>query len=251
VTTLDEGFIKRAKKITSFNLTSSDFSSTKYKLEIQHLYKNHMFDKFDPSMALDELEPNLYNDLVRVLRSEDKIQYEKLHNLPLKGIGPGEAALYLLTKNGYLGGGSSAGVDLIVGEKKYEVKAVKWKSKVKKDYVSDFKLGGGIAGMAQLEAEVQSSFYEYGYTKLSGTPEIKGSLFEKFANEHPDVYTGFETRYRELSKSYFSEHDVVFIQTESNQPDFGEILSIKKVVGSDIKMERYTSRTIKPLVRIR
>jgi hypothetical protein len=38
--------------------------------------------------------------------------------LNLPGVGPGEATLYLLTQEGVLGGGSSAGVDLIVGNKK-------------------------------------------------------------------------------------------------------------------------------------
>ncbi len=250
MTNLDVNFIKRATRVTSFNLTSADFNHKRYKLEIQHLYNQHMFGSFDPNLALDRLDVAAYNKLVRLVKSDDKDQYEKLHNLPLKGIGPGEAALFLFTKNGYLGGGSSAGVDFIDGTKKYEVKAVKWKSKATKDYVSDFKLGGNIAGMAQLESQIQRAFYKRGYTSSQGAPEIKGSLFQLFEKEHPSEYADFEKQYQDLAKEYFSGHEVVFIQTETNQSDFGEIIAIKQVKASDIKMERYTSRSIKPLVKI-
>ena len=191
------------------------------------------------------------NLLVNILKNDDKEQYEKLHNLQLKGVGPGEAVLYLLTKDGHLGGGSSAGIDLVVGSSKYEVKAVKWKSKAKKDYVADFKLGGNIPGMTQLEADLQRSFYEMGYTSTPGAPEIKGSLFALFKKENPDAYNDLEKRYQNLAQSYFGSHDTVFIQTESNQPDFGEIISIQRVQGSDIEMERYTSRSLKPIVKVR
>ena len=248
---MDNDFIKRATRVTSFNLSSADFTSTKYKQEIQHLYRQHMFGSFNPDDSLKTLDLRQYNKLVKILKNDDKEQYEKLHNLPLKGVGPGEAVLYLLTSTGYLGGGSSAGVDLVVGSKKYEVKAVKWKSKTTKDYVSDFKLGGNIPGMTQLESDIQRAFYDNGYTKTLGAPEIKASLFTQFEKENPNVYAKFEKRYQDLAKSYFGDHDTVFIQTESNQPDFGEIISIQRVKAEDIKMERYTSRSIKPLVKVR
>lgn len=247
---LDTSFIKRATQVTAFNLTANDFTSLQYKEEIQYLYKQHMFGSFDPNTTLSVLTANEYNKLVKVLKKDSKDLYEKLHNLPLRGVGPGEAALFLLTKNGYLGGGSSAGVDLVVGTKKYEVKAVKWKSKTKKDYVADFKLGGNITGMTQLESEIQRAFYEAGYTSSPGTAEIKGSLFEKFQAENPNVYNSFEKRYQDLAIGYFANHETVFVQTESNQSDFGEIIAIKQVKATDIKMERYTSRSIKPLIKV-
>lgn len=249
---LDTDFMKRAARVTSFNLTSADFNTTKYKREIQSLYQQYIFKSFDPDKTLTDLNIRAYNNLVRELKNDDKTQYEKLHNLPLRGIGPGEAALFLLTKypNGHLGGGSSAGVDFVMGSEKYEVKAVKWKSKTAKDYVADFKLGGNIPGMTQLESEIQRAFYNYGYTSSVGTPEIKGSLFQQFEKEHPTEYAAFEKKYQDLAKNYFTNHEVIFIQTETNQPDFGEIIAIKKVKPEDIKMERYTSRSIKPLIKV-
>lgn len=247
---LDSNFIKRATKITSFNLTSSDFTSLKHKLEIQTLYQQHMFPSFDPSKALGTITVSGYNRLVEMLKSDDKSQYEKLHNLALKGVGPGEAVMYLLTKSGHLGGGSSAGVDLVNGSSKYEVKAAKWKSKTTKDSVSDFKLGGGLVGMTAIESDLQNLAYELGL-KPKGAAEISGSVMAEMKKQDPDKYNEIESRYQKLAEKYFGNHETIFLQTERNQPDFGNILAIKTVKAKDIMMERFTSKSIKPIVRIK
>jgi len=247
---LDKNFIKRATRITSFNLNSSDFTSLSHKLEIQTLYQQHMFPSFEPSKALETISVREYNNLVSLLKSDDAQQYEKLHNLSISGVGPGEAVMYLLTKNGKLGGGSSAGVDIINGSSQYEVKAAKWKSKQTKDSVSDFKLGGGLVGMTQIESDIQNLAFELGL-KPKGSAEISGKVFGEMKKLNPNKYNEIEGRYQKLAGTYFRNHDTIFLQTEKNQPDFGEILAIKKVNPSDISMERFTSKTIKPIVRIR
>jgi hypothetical protein len=247
----DNLFIKRATKITSFNLSVSDLQSKKNKKEIQYLYAQHMFGSFNPNMALKTLNKGAYNKLVNILKSDDKSQFENLHFLNLSGVGPGEATLYLLTQEGILGGGSSAGVDLIVGSKKYEVKSVKWKSKSTKDTVYDFKLGGNIPGMTLLESKIQKRFYELKIISSPGAPEIKESLFKQFKEKHKKEYDILEKEYQKLAGSYFAGHEVIFIQNDKTSSDFGEILEIKKVKPEDILMERYTSRSIKPLVKIK
>lgn len=248
---LDNNFIKRATRITSFNLTAADFQTLKYKNEIQSLYQQHMFGSFDPSTAISRLDKDAYNKLVRQLKKDDKEQYEKLHNLPLKGVGPAEAVFFLLTANGQLGGGSSAGVDLVMGSAKYELKAVKWKSKATKDYVADFKLGGNIPGMTTVESELQLACYENKITSVRGAPEISGSKMDELKKLDPNRYESIRKKYQELAYNYyFKSHEVVFVQTETSQPDFGEIIAIKKVKPHEIEMERYTSRSIKPLVKV-
>ena len=247
---LDQAFIKRATRVTSFNLTSTDFTSLKNKLEIQTLYQQHMFPSFSPEKALGTITVSGYNKLVSMLKSDDASQYEKLHNLALKGVGPGEAVMYLLTKKGHLGGGSSAGVDLVNGSSKYEVKAAKWKSKTSKDAVSDFKLGGGLVGMTQVETALQDLAYELGL-KPRGAAEISGKIMAEMKQKAPNKYNEIEKSYQQLAGKYFGSHDTIFLQTERNQSDFGEILAIKKVLPSDITMERFTSKSIKPIVKIR
>ena len=44
---LDSKFLQRAQKVTSFNLSPNDFTSLKYKGEIQFLFKTHFFPKFN------------------------------------------------------------------------------------------------------------------------------------------------------------------------------------------------------------
>lgn len=247
---LDKDFIKRATRITSFNLTSSDFTSNEHKLEIQTLYQQHMFPSFDPSKALGSITVDGYNRLIRLLKNDDASQYEKLNNLALKGVGPGEAVMYLLTKQGHLGGGSSAGVDLVNGPSKYEVKAAKWKSKTTKDSVSDFKLGGGLVGMTKIETDLQELAFGLDL-RPKGSAEISGKIFQEMKKKAPDIYNDIEKRYQKLAEKYFGGHDTIFIQTEKNQSDFGEILAIKRVTAKDIVMERFTSKSIKPIVKIR
>lgn len=248
---LNKDFIKRATKVTSFNLVSSDFTSTTYKHEIQTLYSQHMFPSFTPSQALNSITVEAYNKLVRQLKQDNREQYEKLHNLSLKGVGPGEAVIYLLTKTGHLGGGSSAGVDVVVGTSKYEVKAAKWKSKTTKDSVADFKLGGGLVGMTQIESDIQDLAYKLKITPTKGAAEISGSKFAEMKKLAPVEYAAIEKRYQQLAGKYFGSHETIFIQTESSQPDFGEILAIKRVKPEDILMERFTSKSIKPIVKIK
>ena len=247
---MDVDFMKRATKVTSFNLMTSDFQTTKYKLEIQSLYHQHMFPSFKPEMALSNFTKDNYNKLIRLLKADDKMQYFKLHRLELSGVGPAEAVLFLLTKQGVVAGGSSAGVDIIVGTTKYEVKAAKWKSTVKKDYVSDFKLGGNIPGMTQFESKLQQIFYDLKITTSPGAPEIAGSLFERLERQYPIVYKEQQKKYQQLAMNYFGSHEVIFVQNGETQSDFGEIMAINNVKAEDIKMERYTSRTIKPLIKI-
>lgn len=247
---MDTDFIRRATRVVSFNLTAADFQTTKYKEEIQSLYYQHMFPSFNPSMALTNLTKTDYNKLIRLLKSDDKEQYNKLHSLPIKGVGPGEAAIFLLTKEGVIAGGSSAGTDIIIGPKKYEVKAVEWQSTVTRTHVMNFKLGGSIPGMAQFEAELQRAFFDLKYTASRGEPNIPGSVFKRFERENNQLYRSYEKKYQTLAMQYFSNHPIIFIQNKENQPDYGEIISIQYVLPENIKMERYTSRTIKPIIKI-
>lgn len=248
---LDNDFIRRATRVTSFNLTANDFTSNKYKKEIQHLYAAHMFGSFDPDKAVANMDKAKYNALVKLLKKDSASQYDKLHNLSLKGVGPAEAVLFLLTQNGHLGGGSSAGIDLVNGSEKFEVKAVRWKSKSTKDYVSDFKLGGNIPGMSQLEVDIQEACYAAGVTPSKGAPEISGSKFAELQKKNPGAYEELRQRYKELAyKHYFKGHKVIFILNDSRDTQYGEIISIKEVKPEDIEMERFTSKSIKPLVKV-
>ncbi|CAB4143635.1 hypothetical protein UFOVP447_196 [uncultured Caudovirales phage] len=238
---LKQDFMKRAAKITSFNLMPSDFTSTRYKKEIQTLYSTHMFPSFNPSKALSTITLDGYNRLVNELKSDDKEQYEKLHNLALKGVGPGEAVLFLLTKNGYLGGGSSAGVDLFDGGTKYEVKAVQVNQTG--NYAYNFRLGGTVP-----LSDIILQFYELAqkHKQPASKSEIKKSTLEFLEKKDPAAFKKINDQYAKLAYDYFKNHKTIFIHNKG--PRMGLIEAIKFVRMEDIKAEVVTAGTIKPMV---
>ncbi len=244
---------KRLTRVTGINLMPVDVRTNDYKELIQSLYKQHFFKSFDPSMALSDssiTETNC-NRIIKLLKKDNLEQFKKIHNMAMSGIGPGEITLFLITETGKLGGGSSSAYDLILkNQSKYEIKAVIWKTVKSKEYVSDFLLGSNIPGMTHLESDLQKAFHSFGYTNSPNAPEIKGELFLKFEKEHKSEYDQLENRYRELAMEYFGTKKVIFIQHSKTQSDYGEVLAIKRISAKDIKMERYTRKSIKPLIYI-
>ena len=61
---MDLDFIKRAEKVTSFNLTTKDFQSLSYKKEIQHLFNKHFFPEFDLNKTVDKINMSSINSLI-------------------------------------------------------------------------------------------------------------------------------------------------------------------------------------------
>ena len=49
------------------------------------------------------------------------IGFSSIYKYNIKGVGPGEVMLYFLLNNGHLGGGSSAGVDIVDAAGSFEV----------------------------------------------------------------------------------------------------------------------------------
>lgn len=240
---MDKKFIRRATQITSFNFTTSDFQSLKYKQEIQHLFNFHFFPNFDLKKTLSSVNKDKFNSLVSELKQESPELFGKLHAYNLKGVGPGEATLFFLVDNVYLGGGSSAGVDIFSGTKKYEVKAVK----VSSDKVaSDFKLGGTV----KLNDIIQDLEDLCKKLKIPGASPagISGSVIDSLRAKAPDEFAKIEKKYKDRAEDYFGGHEVIFINNGSAK--LGMIESIKMVSGKDVTIERVTSGTIKPRVKL-
>lgn len=239
---MNKDFIKRALHVTSFNLTASDFESTRYKEEIQHIFNMHFFPKFDLKNTIDGVDMNKMNKLVDALKREDSGMFSKMHNYNLKGVGPGEVTLYFLVNSAHLGGGSSAGVDLVASNGKFEVKACK----VGRDgYASDFKLGG-TAPLSDIIMMLDNIRTKH---KLGGTrTEMSGSIMDQMKKLAPDEFNKAQEKFAEVAANYFKGHKVIFI---NNSPaNLGRIEAIKEVKKADVIMERVTSGTIKPKVKL-
>jgi hypothetical protein len=243
---MDHEFVKRAEHITSFNLTAKDFTSTKYKEEIQYLFNKHFFPKFNTKKCINAVNTNQLNSLISILKNENSKKFEMLHRYPLKGVGPGEATLFFLVNTAYLGGGSSAGVDLFAAGEQFEVKAAMISGN--NEYAYGFKLGGTVpisAILVQLQALAKSL-----NISVSGNEIGRGKLAE-MQHRAPQEYKTIEEKYAYIAyKEYFKKHKVIFVNNNPSSK-LGYVETIKKVAQKEILIETVTSGTIKPKILLK
>jgi len=242
---MDKAFIDRATRISSFNLMSSDFTTLTYKKEIQYIFNMFFFPKFNLNKTLDRVEKTKLNTLISELKTESAESFEKIHKYPLYGVGPGEVTLFFLLNTAYLGGGSSAGVDLIDSSGKYEIKAVK---------VSDNRIatGLGLGGTVPLYGLMNRINNLREILNLSGSStEISEGLIKQIREKKKEEFQSIEQEYAKLAGEYFKGHKVIFINNGTNKQKRGLIEDIAEVRMQDIMIERVTTGTIKPLIQLR
>ena len=239
---MNKDFIKRALRVTSFNLNASDFQSTRFKQDIQYIFNMHFFPKFDISNTINDVDMNKINSMINMLKQEDSGMFAKMHNYNLKGVGPGEVTLYFLINSAYLGGGSSAGVDLITSTSKFEIKAVT----VSRDgYASNFKLGG-TAPLSDIIVMLDKLRIKH---KLGGTrTEMGGAIMDQMRKLAPDEFAMAQDKFATVAANYFKGHKVIFINNASAH--LGKIEAIKEINKDDVILERVTSGTIKPRIKL-
>ena len=250
---LDVEFLNRAQKITSFNLKTADFESLKYKAEIQHLFHRHFFPKFDLDETISgDVTTNSANKVIKKLKSIDKSAFNKLHFYNLKGVGPGEATLFFICDKAHLGGGASAGVDVIIAGKKYEVKAAQYSKATGTVY--GFKLGGTVplGDMVTKAVELKNRL---GLTTAGkGQNEVNKTQIEAIRKKFPSDWSQIESKYGRAAYKYFGTTPVIFMNNNSTggrlTSEGGEIVSIKTVKFSDIQIDTITQGTIKPRVKL-
>jgi hypothetical protein len=240
---LNVDFIRRAEKVISFNLTADDFQSVEYKKEIQWLFTKNFFPAFDINhYAMDTVDISKLNVAINRLKIISKSGYEKLHKYNIKGIGPGEVVMYYLLNKGHLKGGSSAGVDLVVGSAQYEIKAVDISPDGK--IANNFKTGGTFSTSDLIDRAEKLK------TKVgAGGEGVNGAAIKQIIAKFPKEWKKLEEDYKKrVYDNYFKNHEIIFINNKSTK--LGEIAAIKKIQLNDIFFERVTSNVIKPKVAI-
>lgn len=267
VSNLNAEFLKRAQRVTSFNLRTADFESTKFKAEIQHLIRMHFFPNFDLDKTLKGApNKNRLNQLIEQLKKENFGNYNKLHFYNLKGVGPGEATLYFLLDDAQLGGGGSAGVDMIVGSNKYEIKASLFSASDNTVYGFKF---GGTADVSKMVTQIVQWKNELGLKSAGkGQNEVGPKNLEAIKKAYPAEWRKLEGDYARVGGRYFGRTPVIFINNNSSaklDPDdpgaldkvrmlssaAGNVLSIGPVSQRDISIQTVTQGTIKPRVKIK
>jgi hypothetical protein len=257
VAELDAEFLKRAQRITSFNLTGDDFTSLKYKAEIQHLFHIHFFPGFDLDKTIKG-PPNkaTLNSLIKELKRESPRNFNALHSYNLKGVGPAEATLFFLLDDGHLGGGASAGLDLVVGSTGYEVKAGDYSAPrgEQKKFFKNFKLGGTVP----LDQIVSKAFkirdanpsIKRLATERNGVSasQIKAILEDKVLG--PQWKNTVETPYCKLAHAYLAKNNLICMINTTPAAQKGECLYIGKPRLNQVHLDVITQGTIKPKLEI-
>jgi len=254
---LDAEFLSRAQKVTSFNLGSSDFTTLKYKSEIQYLFRTHFFKKFDLNKTIKGVPTrDGLNKLIRQLKSLDKTRFNYLHEYPLKGVGPGEATLFFLLDDATLGGGSASAADININGKAYEVKAGNYNAK--QAAYKDFKLGGTVP----LEKLVSAAFslrnevdpdLRMGKAGKAEKNGVNGQQIEAIM-KNPRLAARWEREverpYGKLASGYLNKNPLILMINTTPAKFKGEIYHVGKVPENKIRVDVITQGTIKPKIAL-
>ena len=244
MTDLNMEFINNALKVSAFNISPTEFTKINHKKEIQYLFNMHFFPKFDITKTIDVVDMGKLNTLITTLKSQNLENFKKLHKYNLKGIGPGEMTLYFLINNARLGGGKSAGVDLIVGSKNYEVKAAKI---TPNGIAYGFKLGATFS-LDDIKRDLNTLRIKS--NSGGSASEISANKIKDMQQKYPTEYNAIESKFAKLSyDNYFKNHEVIFINN-NDTPKVGNIEAIKKIMPNEISILEVTSGTIKPKIKL-
>lgn len=263
---LDLDFINRCSVSNAFEIDNRDLQTTDFKSEIRFLICRKYFPELQTS---DIFLPKIttakaLNTSLDIIDSLDSRALKQLLQLNAgSGLGPGEALLYFLLDNVSIGGGSSAGVDVIDGGTKYELKAVKLR---KKDMMlTDFKLGGtvDISGIQKKLMDLKKAMLEtLPKVKEGEKTGINGDHIKAFQNQKVKKvikergltnYEDLEKEFQELAyNEYFKAHPIIFMGSKgANSSEMGRVFAIMQVQKKDIRMHQVTSSTIKPGIVIK
>lgn len=252
VADLDAEFLAKAQKLTSFNLKSSDFTSLKYKKEIQHLFHMKYFPKFDLNKTIKG-KPTVekINSVLKELKKVDSSSFNKLNKYDIKGVGPSEAMLFFILDDAHLGGGSSAGVDLVISNTEYEVKSGNLN---KEGFMVNYKLGAtmDMSKIVNTALNLKKQIDPSG--KLGREKAGVNASQMKAIKDNP--VTGpiwkkeVEGPYTDLAHKYLSKNPIIFMVNNSPKSLVGLCQSIIKPNKKDIGIDVVTQGVIKPKVKV-
>ena len=178
-----------------------------------------------------------------MIKNEHLEMFTFMHDYTLKGIGPSEVSLYVLVDSVFLGGGNSAGLDVIDSVTGREVKA----AKITEDgYARDFKVGGTV-NLAPIVTNLCTLKEKCGIFEGEG---VSSNIIKHIANERPNEFKKITSDFREVVTPYFCDHEIVFINHNSSLKTRGRIEKIVIPDPNDIEIHCVTSNTVKPRIKI-
>lgn len=255
-TDLDFDFIRRAEKVTKFNISVNDLKP-ELQPSVRYLFIKNQFpdfgkkDLFIPRFSVPGL-----NKAIKELKKENFTHFYNMYQFDQSGIGPGELMLYFLIDGSRVGGGGSAGVDLIVGGKEYEAKSVELR--VGTQMIEGFKLGGkGELAPIMSAAQALKKKYEDEMVKANkgsknAISEINQAQLKRLEQLEPKAMADIKKKYTKVASDYFGSTNIVFMYSKSaSGKKVGEIIAAGKITPGTVQIQSITSGTIKPSIPLR
>lgn len=247
---LNKSFLNHAQKVSNFNLKDKDFGTAEFKHEIQFLYGQHFFPKFDwyqtlSTNSLSSTDVRKINSLATKMRLENPSGYFNLVGFKAQALGPGEVLLFLLHDKIVLAGGTQGG-DCRINSNIYEVKAAEVLASTGEYF--GFTLGGtlpltGIANkLLALKESTGANFAKKGEV---GRKDI-AYMYEK----NPGAMRAIDEEYGQIAyDNYFKKYSMLFIDNRKNKNTYGHILSVKNVKAKDVRIDSFTAQNFKLFVK--
>ena len=262
---LNREYIRKAMAIKSINIKAKDFGTLEYKREIQYMIAQHWFPKFPLNMIQEKLttqSQNVVNKAIKYLRENYYNTFMQLWNFPAAGIGPGEAMIYFLVNKAMVGGGGSAGIDIMILDgDKYELKA----ATISKDRVAaGFRLGGTVKVSDMVQQVVQ--FKKDLNLKFggSGEEEVNKADLIQIRKTYPSEMRKIESEFVMKAHQYLSKNKLLLfnnnkVGTTAKDEDArgnlrrdvgGNIEFIGTIKRNQVKLGQITQGKPKPEVKL-
>jgi len=250
---LDQAWIAKAARVKTFSLQAKDFKSLEYKAEIQHLFETYFFKTSLAGITIKgKPTTKKLNNSINKLKRISPRSFENLRDYMVKGIGPAEVLLYVLLDEGYLSG-ANAPFDMMAGGGKYEIKSVDLN---KEGFLKNFKIGGTMplgkiqtAGLA-LKAKVVKEKLAPKNDEETGITTGQMEAIMKHKTYKTQWKNTVETPFKTLVSKYMSGKNILFIVNKTPKARKGEVLHIGPITANQISVDKFTSDTIKPKVKL-
>ena len=244
-----------------FSFLTSDFNDVngkKYKEAIREIFYDNWFPDIDIDKATIDssriTDAKSLNNCIQAFKAgEAPGKFNLLFDYTLKGLGAGEVLLFLIIDKSYIGGGSSAAIDLISPTKKFEIKSAKFNQGSKFYY--DFRFGGTIQ-----DTGIKDALLELGKKTMDGSVvmfnknatnnsslAIPATKMRTIAETHKEEFLQIEKDYRNVVGEYLGSTYLVVFDSSDGLIKF---LNPGNSIGSKIGINRRVGGAIEPIIRV-
>ena len=285
---LDNSFLAKARRVTSFNLNTADFQSTDHKTEIQYLYATSILNKNKGTYFKDTIDSNdidiaQTNDIINAMKKSSNFEavYRESIGINASAFGPGELMFYLIYDKVTLAGATMSG-DIQGLKSPYELKSADYdisrKSYKNINFGTDVKAGfDDVAkdlvslakdlnvkniertkmnrGALQILEDTETKRFEKEKSTATVIPTFAAGDFLKRLNENR--YRIILDKFAKVAKEkYISNHAMVILNNKKGSSDYA---TIKGIIPSNTSLDKLkkmlsidvvTSGTMKPFINL-